>query len=153
MAISHCFHNFALVFAGREKEVRPSEGWCPLVQDKTWSYFGFYFSNVVQSKSDCLLQFRRKSQVQLEMRRKSQLEWKLDLQCWKKNGHLKFDFTKTLLTPSISIAQWRAMAYSKACFLSYKMRYHLNLKLLIWGQDVTGKKKHMFLRAAILGKR
>ena len=44
------------------------------------------------------------------------------------------------------------MAYSKACFLTYEMRYHLNLKLLIVGQEVTGKKKYMFLRAAILSR-
>ena len=48
----------------------------------------------------------------------------------KKMDHLNFDFTKTLPTASILIAQQRAMAYSKACFLTYKMRYHLNLKLL-----------------------
>ena len=48
----------------------------------------------------------------------------------KKTGHLNFDFTKTLPTPSIFIAQQQAMVYSKACFLSCKMRYHLNL--LLW---------------------
>ena len=57
----------------------------------------------------------------------------VDYNCYsaiKKTDHLNFDFTKRLPTPSILIAQERSMAYSKACFLSYKMRYHLNPKLL-----------------------
>ena len=47
------------------------------------------------------------------------------------------------------------MANSKASFLSYKMRYleYLNLELLTYGQEVTGKKKYMFFIAAILGKK
>ena len=44
------------------------------------------------------------------------------------------------------------MTYSKACFLSYKMRYHLNLKLLTLGQEVT-EKKYMFFKAAILSRK
>ena len=81
----------------------------------------------------------------------------------KKTGHLNFIFAKTLPGHHFLIAQWRAMAYSKACFLSYKMCYHLNLKLLTWGQEVTGKKKYIkrsrerkstsFFIATILGRK
>ena len=49
----------------------------------------------------------------------------------KKTNNLNFDFTQTPLTPSVLMAQWWAMAYSKVRFLSYKMRYHLALELLI----------------------
>ena len=52
------------------------------------------------------------------------------LNCWPKKRPLNFDFTKTLPTSSVLVAQRRFMAYSKACFLSYKMCYDFNLKLL-----------------------
>ena len=44
---------------------------------------------------------------------------------------------------SVLLVQWRVMAYSKACFLSYKMRYHLLSKTAHLRSKGQGKEKHL----------
>ena len=54
-------------------------------------------------------------------------------------------FIQTLLTPSALLAQQQVIAYSKACFLSYKMRYHLNSEAAHLRSRGHGKEKvHVF---------